>query len=334
MKFDTTYHFINPYLKFIRYKQKNILIVFIIGGIIGFLYSANQKINYESKLTFAINKDDYTSNTTFSNLISKQIGLENTDLFSEDNIINILKSKKTINNVFLSVDTFSNKSCTLADFYFENEFRNSFSEKVSFPIHQSIKNYSSKQLEILSQMNDEFISKNIKINPINRNVSIYQVNIISNNERFSNSFTQKLLNTTNDFYYEIMTNKKKLIIQNLEKRLQALKDTIYYLNNETAFTKDCNLNTINFNSKAPISVIENKLSTYTTVYNEIFKQIEMERFNYLKIAPLIQVIDKPKYPLNQIKINTLPAIIWFGYFAVFFFFSFSLLKKLTQKSKE
>jgi len=334
MKFDTTYHFINPYLKLIRYKQKYILTFFIIGGLIGFLYSRNQKINYESKLTFAINKDDYTSNTSLSNLISNQIGLENTDLFSEDNIIHILKSKKTINNVFLSVDTFSNKSCTLADFYYQNEFRNSFSEKVSFPIHQSLKNYSSKQLEILTQMNDEFISKNIKINPIDRNVSIYQVNIISNNERFSNSFTQKLINATNDFYYEIMTNKKKIIIENLENQLQALKDTIYYLNNEKAFIKDYNLNTINFNSKVPISVIENKLSTYTSLYKEIFKQVEMEKFNYLKITPLIQIIDKPKYPLNQIKINTLPAIIWFGYFAVFFFFSFSFLKKLTQNPKE
>jgi len=131
-----------------------------------------------------------------------------------------------------------------------------------------------------------------------------------------------------------MTNKKKLIIENLENQLQALKDTIYYLNNEKAFIKDYNLNTINFNSKVPISVIENKLSTYTSLYKEIFKQVEMEKFNYLKITPLIQIIDKPKYPLNQIKINTLPAIIWFGYFAVFFFFSFSFLKKLTQNPKE
>lgn len=164
----------------------------------------------------------------------------------------------------------------------------------------------------------------MKINLIDRNVSIYQVNIISNNEKFSNSFTQKLLNTTNDFYYEIMTTQKKIIIENLEKRLQTFKDTICYLNNLKAHTIDYNLNTINFNSKVPISVIENKLFTYTTDYNQIFKQIEMEKFNYLKIAPLIQIIDKPKFPLNQIKTNTLPAIIWFGYFAVFFFFSFSL----------
>lgn len=91
MKFDTTYHFINPYLKLISVSQKNILMFFIIGGLIGFLYSTNQKIKYESKLTFAINKDDYNSNSSFSNRLSNQIGLENTDLFSEDNIIEILK---------------------------------------------------------------------------------------------------------------------------------------------------------------------------------------------------------------------------------------------------
>ena len=43
------------------------------------------------------------------------------------------------------------------------------------------------------------------------------------------------------------------------------------------------------------------ISVYGGAYGELFKNLELARYQYLKDIPLLQVIDEPRYPMKKIK---------------------------------
>ena len=184
------------------------IIVGLLGGLAGYFYAAMQKPMYKSKLTFAL--DEGGSGGSVGGLagLASQFGLNiggGKDVFAGENIIEIMKSRRMVERVLLSSDTFTgNKPETLIEYYLQISGKrksNRSLASVHFPVADSRDSLNYTQDSVLKKVYGELISDFLKAAKPDRKLNIFEVNVTSANEKFSKVFTEKLVNETNQFYY-------------------------------------------------------------------------------------------------------------------------------------
>jgi len=127
------------------------IIIGIAAGLIGIWYASNQKITYKSHLTFALDEGNGNGIGNFLSLAS-QLGFsvnDAKDIFAGDNIIEIIKSRRMIEETLLSVDTFDNKAYTMIEYFLDisdKRKNNSILENIHFPVGENKLNFTRQCL--------------------------------------------------------------------------------------------------------------------------------------------------------------------------------------------
>ena len=107
-------------IKFLFSKWLIILLLSIIGLCLGIWYASTTKPVYKSRLTFALEDGGSGGGLSGAMGLAAQLGLSiggGGDVFSGDNIIEILKSRRNFNEVMLSADTLDGVASTLINRY-------------------------------------------------------------------------------------------------------------------------------------------------------------------------------------------------------------------------
>lgn len=296
------------------------LIVGIVAGLFGIYYASSQKPVYKSRLTFALDDGDNGGIGNFLNLAS-QFGINigsGKDIFAGDNILEIMKSRRMVEGVLLSVDTFENKPFTLIEYYLQKSREGGKSKKskqVHFPVNQKIGTFSYEQDSVLYNVYMGFAQNNLIAQRPDRKLSIYEVNVLSPNERFTKIFTDRIVAQTNAFYVEIRTKKAKETLDVLEGRVATMKGNLNSSITQKAAVQDVNINPAFSAAQVPVLKQQTNIQVYGAAYGEMFKNLELARFQYLNEIPLMQIIDPADYPMQKIKLGKLKAGILFALLA-------------------
>jgi len=310
---------LNKLFRMILKKWWLFAIVGLGAGIAGLLYASNQKPVYKSRLTFALDDGGNNGMGSFVSLAS-QFGLSvggGKDIFEGDNIIEIMKSRRMVERVLLSVDTFNNKPYTLIEYYL-NRFKPNFSTTIThFPPAQLKNTFSFKQDSILYKTYLDFSSKYINAERPDKRLSIYEVNVVSPDEKFTKDFTDRIVAETNNFYIEIRTKKAKETLDILEERVATMKGNLNTSISSKAAVQDVNINPAFSEAQVPIQKQQSNIQVYGTAYGEMFKNLEMARFQYLNEIPLMQIIDAANYPMEKIKLSKLKTAISWAFISCF-----------------
>jgi hypothetical protein len=320
---------ISPVIKNLKSLMRLILqrwwlfvIVGIIAGVSGILYAASHKPEYKSRLTFALDDGDNGNMGNLMNLAS-QFGLSfgsTKDIFTGDNILEIMKSRRMIEGVLLSVDKFNNKPYTLIEYYLEKEGKYKSNPKIKdihFPPGQLKTTFSYQQDSLLYKTYQDFSNNYIIAQRPDRKLSIYEVSVISHDEKFTKDFTDRLVEETNNFYIELRTKKAKGTLDILEKRVATMKGNLNSSITDKASVQDVNINPAFSEAQVPVQKQQANIQVYGTAYGEMFKNLELARFQYLNEIPLMQIIDPADYPMQKIKNGKLKTGILFAVFAEF-----------------
>jgi len=296
------------------------LIVGLVAGLAGIYYASKQKITYESKLTFALDNGEGMSGAMS---LAAQFGLNvssGTDIFEGDNIIEIMKSRRMVENTLLSIDTFQNKPYNFVEYYLQqNKDPDSREEiNVHFPVGQSRDSFTYAQDSLLFNIYTVFVNQYIDADRPNRKYNIYEVNVTNPDEKFTKDFTDRLVAETNKFYIEIRTKKAKETLDILEQRVAAMKANVNASISKKAEIQDVNLNPTFSTAETPVLKQQTNIQVYGGAYAEMFKNLEVARYQYLKQIPLMQIIDAADYPMKKVKVSKLKTAIIFSFVAVFF----------------
>ena len=293
-----------------------ILIVGIVVGIGGVIYANSQKTIYKSRLTFALDDDGNNNMGNFMSLAA-QFGLStggSKDIFAGDNIDEIMKSRRMVEKVLLTVDTFNNKPYTLIEYFLKKAGKSQSNSKlngIDFPVGQLKSTFSYQQDSLLYQTYLEFSEKYIVAGRPDRKLDIYEVNVKSPDEKFTKDFTDRIVAATNNFYIEIRTKKAKETLDILESRVSAMKGNLNSSIADRATVQDVNINPAFSEAQVPIQKQQANIQVYGAAYGEMFKNLEMARFQYLNEIPLMQIIDPADYPMQKIKMSKLKTgMIW------------------------
>lgn len=332
---------IKTWFFFICKKWWIILIVVLFATSIGVWYAWSTKAKYQSRLTFALEENGGGISGALN--LAAEFGLNlggSSSIFSGDNILQIISSRRVIENVLLSIDTLegSGKPTTLAQQLLDLKRDKKVETgkplrlfSVSFPAGRQRNSFNYLEDSILYVLYNEDILKNLIAGRPDKKLGIYEVMYTSSDERFAKVFTERLLKETISFYTELRSKKSRQTLEVLEARVASLKSNVGTAIQDRSSVQDANLNPVFSTSQAIAQQKQVDITAYSGAYAELFKNLELARYQFLQDIPLLQIIDNVHYPLKKIKKGRLFTGLLFGTLAgimmvTFFTLQYKLIK--------
>jgi hypothetical protein len=290
---------IKRFFSFLRSQFLLIAVCGIIGLVLPLIYRTLQKPAYAASTTFIL--EEKSANGGGLAGIASQVGLDlgslgsGSNLFTGDNILDIIKSRVIIEKVLLTpISGTSGK--TLADLYLEFS---GMGEKLPAPVSFASPSvaHTVYQDSVLYVMYDQIAKKNVSVDRLNKKGSIFKIVTVSQNQVFSKNFAERLLKETTTYYVNVKTSSASANV----KRLQARGDSLLRVLNAKSYTAaSYQILDPNVAFKAmsvPAEVSSRDKSIVFSIYAEVTKNLEMSRIALVSQTPVIQLLDVPKYPL-------------------------------------
>lgn len=301
------------FLKFVLTKIKLAIILIIVCIGMAFLWSFIQKPKYEGKVSFILEEKSNGMGAGLSGLAS-QFGFDigsltgSAGLFAGDNILDILKSRTIIEKVLLSrMDSAAKKQTpTLADNYLT---WGNLSVQCSYEQTMPNKPNSRLQDSVLLLIYQKLIKKNLSVERLNKKGSIIEVNTVSPNETFSKLFTERLVLETIKMYVDIRTSVSAKNIQRLELQSDSLMRLLNAKSYKSASLQVLDANAAFKATAVPVEVSQREKSVTYALYSEVMKNLEASKMALAGQTPVINLLDKAKYPLENKQIGLLKLLI-------------------------
>lgn len=337
---------IQKYWSYLLSKWVIILIVGLSGGGIGLIASLILPPKYTARLSFALIENsggmsglaDLASTFGFSGLIGG-----NADVFSGDNLLEIISSKYAIEETLLTPVDFNGEKTTLANVFLEFSGLKTILEKkikqnpelknISFPAGQPRENFNRTQDSVLNVIY-QWVGgpKTLSIARKNKKVSIVNLNFTSTNEKFSKLFIETLMDQTYRFYSQTRTAQIRAnidMMQNTADSIKALYDASLY---KGAGFSTANINPALQTAAVPRLKEETNAKLYGTVYTEVLKNLETLKLDMARVTPIVQIIDKPRLPLFKQRLGKAKGIVIGGILGGLLIVGYLVFKEIIKEN--
>ncbi len=321
---------IKEWHQFLLTKWKLILLAGIIGGLIGFTYAFFQKPTYKAVLTFALEEEKSGGGGLGGALgLASQFGIDlgssGGGAFSGANLIELMKSRKLVEKTLLSSIAVNGKTQSLADYYLEfNEKKEEWDEElllknVNFPIDAERAKLTLQQDSILKDVAAELIKTDLVISQKDKKVSILSIEMNSISEQFAKVFCETIAKETSEYYVEIKSKKSKMNVDILQHQADSIRAELNSAITGVAAASD---NVFNLNSamnvkRTPSVRRQVDVQANTAILTQLVGNLELAKVTLRKETPLLQIIDRPTFPLEKEKVGKLKSLVLGGLLAGF-----------------
>jgi len=200
--------------------------------------------------------------------------------------------------------------------------------QVHFPVGVTRQSLNYLQDSVLYATYMNFVNYSIEADRPDKKLSIFSIRVTSTDEKFAKVFTYKVIHATDSFYTDICSKKERKTLEILEQRVASMKGGLSSSISSKAASQDANLNPAFAESQVPLQKQQVNIQVYGTAYGELFKNLELARFQYLNKIPLVQIIDHADYPMKKIKASKSKTAIFFTLAGAFITFLFLWLIRL------
>lgn len=298
-------------------QKKIVLLGGILGGLLGLAYAFIKKPVYTATTTFVLESGDKAGGLGAYAGLASMVGIDlgaggNGGIFQGDNILELYKSRTMIEKALLSPVSIDGKKKLLIERYISyNNLRKKWDKKEA--TRNVTFNFEPHRVKdsLLTEIVED-INKNILlVSKPDKKLSIIKVEANSKDEQFSLLFNERIVEMVNDFYVETKTKKSQeniAILQHQTDSVRAMMEGAIYKSVQVADATP-NLNPTRQVLRAPAMRSQANAEANKAVYGELVKNLELAKITARKDAPLIQVIDKPRYPLKNDKIGKALGIV-------------------------
>ncbi len=332
---------IKNWFNFLLNKFKIICIFLVIGGIFGLIYSQYVEKKYIAELSFALEEESsMSSNLGGAAGIASKLGFDISasggGLFAGSNIIEIMKSRLILEKTLLKSYLVNNKFITLADLYIESYGLKKNFKNLSYPSNLSRDSFSTYQDSSLKIIYKEILENNLNIFQKDKKVGIVSVNVKSVDQNFSKLFCESITSEASAYYIEIKTKKAKINLDILENQVSKLKNDLNFDIFQAANLSDgvYNMNPAYNKKGSPVRYKQIDVQTKTAILIQLMPNLELAKLNLKKQTPLIQVLDKPNFPLEVEKVGTIFAILLYAFLALIIVISYYTIIFLISSKTE
>ena len=202
----------------------------------------------------------------------------------------------------------------------------------------NIKNLSSNNL---SRVQDSLIKDLVKlikkeyllVDKPSRKTTILEIGFDHKDEVLAKIFNENLVKIVNEFYQKTKTLKTGSNLNILQRQSDSVK---IVLDSSIMILAETDQNIPNPNPLSKVNLVPYQkamidVQVNSAIYQELLKQLELAKVTHRNNMPLIQVIDKPSYPLENSRWKLFKTLIY-GLIFGFSFSIFSLSLKRTVES--
>lgn len=287
---------------------RQLALLFVITCIPALGYYFWQRPSYEGRVSFILEEKSSGLSGGLSGIAST-LGVDISslsgggNLFSGDNVLDILVSRKIMTDVLLSkVDsTKGYRSATLMDRYF------TFSSLTKGKKDLDTLGFSYAADPLLrSRTHDSLIGiaceklikkKQLLVARVNKKGSIIEVRVISPDQTFSKLMAERLVAQTRQLYISVKTGYMAANVAKLEAKADSIVAMANRRSYQTAGLQVLNANEAYKAAEVPAELSQRDRLVNNTLYAEVLKNLETARMALASQTPVIQVLDTPVYPL-------------------------------------
>ena len=304
---------------FIMDKRKKILYGTLIFLALPLSYNYLKSPVYYANTSFVLENDASASLGGLSSLasmsgINTSSLMSASNLFQIDNIQELYRSNNMLRQTLLEKVTINGKSQILIDYFaktqkLEKKWGN---EKVYIKdFYRDKKLYSRAQDSVVKEVIKLIKKDFLIVDKPNRNSSILNVGFKHKDEVFAKIFNEVLVNKVNSFYYKTETKKTAFNLNVLQVQTDSVKDLLdmSFLALAEIDQNIPNLNPLVKTAKVPYQKAMANLQANQAIYLEVVKQLELAKVAHRNKTPLIQIIDKPSFPLENNRWTFLDILI-------------------------
>ncbi len=339
---------IQEWWRYLLSKWIIILLTGIVGGCIGLAYAYIKKPVYKAELSFALQDEKSAGGLSGALGLASQFGIDlggtsGGSEFSGDNLLELMKSRSIIEKTLLTGVSINGKKETLVEFYIDfNKIREGWNDKpglenIHFLPGADRSKFTLKQDSILGVFHKGIVTNSLKVDKVDKKLSIITLSVSSTNELFSKYFTEILAKVVSDFYVQTKTEKSVKNVAILQQQTDSVRKALNAAISGVASSTDAapNANPLLQTLRVPSQRRQVDVQANTVILGELVKNLELAKMSLLQETPLIQIIDSPILPLEKIKPGKISSIligsILSGFTIVFILLLRRGIKKLTPQ---
>ena len=307
------------WLVFIMDQRKKIVYGTLITLILPLSYNYLKSPVYYANTSFVLENDASASLGGLSSLasmsgINTSSLMSASNLFQIDNIQELYRSNNMLKQALLEEVTVNGKIQKLIDYFAvaQNLEEKWIKEKVYLKdFYKDKKLYSRAQDSVLKEAIKLIEKDFLIVAKPNRNTSILNVGFKHKDEVFAKIFNEVLVNKVNSFYYKTQTKKTAFNLNVLQVQTDSVKRLLdmSFLALAEIDQNIPNLNPLVKTAKVPYQKAMANLQANQAIYLEVVKQLELAKVAHRNKTPLIQIIDKPSFPLENNRWTFLDILI-------------------------
>ena len=314
--------------------------VVIFGLTIGYNY-LKTPIHF-AKTSFVLENDGSSGLGEFSSLASlagvNLGGLsEGSALFQIDNIQSLYGSRRMIEETLLTAAKLEDEEMLLINRYAISEELVKSWSKIGVELEDFLKsreNFSRAQDSLLIEVIRDIQEKQLHVAKPSRKTSILEVGFYSKDEALAKAFNEAHVFNVNQFYQETRTKKTSNNLRVLSWQADSVKRVLDESLQILAEVDQSvpNPNPLYKTSQVPYQKALIQVQANSAVYEEIVKQLELAKVAHRNSQPLIQVIDRPMFPLEDNQWKLFKTLVIGGFLGVSLMIIFLLGRRIVHSA--
>jgi hypothetical protein len=265
-----------------------------------------QKPAYEGRVSFILEEKSAGMGGGLSGIAST-LGIDisalsgGSNLFSGDNVLEILVSRKIMTDVLLSkVDSTKGiRSTSLMDLYYPYSGLTSL-DTIFFGSAGDPLLRTRAQDSLLGLACDRLIKKKqLQASRVNKKGSIIEVTVVSPDQTFSKLMAERVVAQTRQLYISVKTGFMTANVAKLEAKADSIVAQANRRSYQTAGLQVLNANEAYKTAEVPAELSQRDRLVNNTLYAELLKNLETARMALASQTPVIQLLDTPVYPLKN-----------------------------------
>lgn len=293
-----------------------IVIAGVLGGVLGLVYALISKPTYKATLNFVLSSNTSSGGNLLglANQFGINLGNSNDNVFSGDNIITLMKSRRMVQQALFKQSGNANQS--LLNIYIsDNKLNESWQKnertKKAYPFPAEPSQMTLIQDSLFRVIYNSVQNNMLNVSKPDKNQSIYAVTTTSKNPNFSYNLTKYLVAVTSAFYIDTKTSTAKQNLNMLQREADSLRNVlgnaITAAGSQTDYT--FNLNPAFQVQRSGAQQNQARAGALGQAYGQVLQNLELAKITLQKETPLYQIIDEPTLPLEANKPGKLTSII-------------------------
>lgn len=280
--------------------RKWVVITALLGGVIALNGLWVSPSKYRAELMLAVEEGESSG---WQNLLA-QFGLDVGGLnpggiFEGESLVKLFTTRYMVERTLLDPVFVQGDSVSLVNFIYPYTKwgKSGKFKEVIFP--DSREDFSALQDSLLFEIQDHVKKDVLDVYKPDKKLSLIFVNCTHQNKYFAQAFSEAIVKNTTTYFLESITAKARVNLQVLQNQRDSAESDLQRAIVANAVAQDNALNSIFQKNQIDKYSSFVELEIANALFIEITKNLTLAEIGLRKQTPLIQVIERPDFPLKK-----------------------------------